>query len=125
MENEAILEILKAGGGNIDIQTYKVGTGGLTRVNIQPVHRVDYANCEIDTSAWSVFIGFISGLMVAGVGVAILAIAIMGAVAVAHDGTSNSGVPDSLIATCFYVWVVVTLLGGVAGGWYNSPAANS
>ena len=111
-ESDAVLDILKtSGGGSVDIQTYPVGLGGLTRVNVQPRLNISY---DTTPTPLGLVIGFIVGVMIAGIAAFVVAMIIMVAVAVSHDGTSNSGVPDALIITCFYCWVVVTLLGGVA-----------
>lgn len=117
MENDAILDMLKA-GGNFDIQTYKVGTGGLTRVNIQP--RFNVKQTPLTTT--NVIGDFFGGLMLAGVVAFVVAMIVMVAVAISHDGTTNSGVPNALIATCFYCWVGVTLLGGVGAAVWTAVA---
>jgi len=115
MENETILDMLKA-GGDFDIQTYKVGTGGQTRVNIQP--RINYSGDAALTTG-HVIGDFFGGLMVAGVAAFVVAMIVMIAVAVSTDGTPNAGVSGHLVSTCFYSWLVVTILGGVVAVVYD------
>ena len=121
-ESDAVLDILKtSGGGSVDVQTYPVGLGGLTRVNVQPRLNISY---DTTPTPLGLVIGFISGAMIAGIAAFVVAMVVMVAVAVSHDGTTNSGVSNALITTCFYCWVVATLLGGVAAVLYNLTGGN-
>jgi len=111
-ESDAVLDILKtSGGGNFDIQTYPVGLGGLTRVNVQPRLNITY---DTTPTPFGVFTGLVSGLMVAGIGTFILMVAFGVVVAVVTGNLS-----DALIATCFHIWVAVTVIGTVVGGLIN------
>jgi hypothetical protein len=115
MDTQAIQDILQAGGGgNIDIQSYRVGTGGMTRVNVQPALRRGY-----DPTPVTLVGGTIAGLLIVAVLAAIVAVVIMVAVAVSTDGTTNAGVSDALVAKCFYGWVIATIIGGVLGALYS------
>jgi hypothetical protein len=117
MSPEAMIDILKAnGGGSFDIQTYPVGIGGLTRVNIQPRIRGGY---DPTPTPCTVIAAFVGGLMATGVVAFIIAMIVMVAVAVSTDGTTNAGVSGHLISTCFFSWLIATLLGGVAAACYD------
>jgi hypothetical protein len=111
-ESDSVLDIARAqGGGDFDFQTYRVGTGGLTRVNIQPRLGISY---DTTPTPFGVFTGLISGLLVAGIGTFILMV-LFGVVIAIRTGD----ISDTLIGTCFHIWLVITVLGGVAGFLIN------
>jgi len=112
-ESDSVLDIARAqGGGDFDIQTYPVGIGGLTRVNVQPRIGISY---DTTPTPFGVFTGFVSGLMIAGIGTFILMVLFGAAVAVVRGGE----ISDAMIGTCFHIWIVITVIGTVAGGLIN------
>jgi|SRR5208337_3534926 len=112
---DAVLDILKQGGGNIDIQTYPVGLGGLTRVNVQPAVVYSY---DTTPTVWGVLMGFLSGTLIVGVGTLVLAVAIVAAL-VMFSVISLNGLTVGLLTTIFFWWAGVSLLSGVVVAVYG------
>jgi hypothetical protein len=110
LQMDTVSDIIQAnGGGNIDVQTYQVARS-LTRVNIQSDRNFGY---DTTPSVSKVITGFISGVMVVGVGTLVLAIAVLAALLVLNYITYDTLTP-ALITRSFHIWVVASLLGGLA-----------
>jgi hypothetical protein len=115
-EMDAVNDILQAGGGgNVDVQSYKVGLGGLTRINIQPDRNYGY---DTTPTPFKVLMGFVSGTLIAGVGSLILALAVGAALLVLNYITYDSVTP-ALITRSFHIWGIVSLLSGLAVALYD------
>jgi hypothetical protein len=115
LEMNAVNDVLqRSGGGNVDVQSYQVARG-LTRVNIQSDRNYGY---DTTPTPFKVLMGFLSGVMIVGIGSLILAIAVGAALLVLNTITLDSLTP-ALITKSFHIWVVVSLLSGVAVALYD------
>jgi hypothetical protein len=121
MEPTTEMQTLLAQGGKFRVRTYTDGSGvpGSQVLSVEPNVNV-WNNNDTMSKARAVGIGFISGIMLAGVVAFVIAMAIMLVVVVSHDGTTNQGVSHATMAILVYSWTVVTLLGGMAFAAYNA-----